>query len=39
MTPDKAMELLMGWFPVILIGVFILGYIISAIREAFRGDE
>lgn len=39
MTPDHAMELLMGWFPVIMIGVFIVGYIVSAIRETFRGDE
>jgi hypothetical protein len=39
MSPEKAFETMMSWFPVIVIGVFLAGYVVTMIRDMWKGDE
>lgn len=39
MTPDAALDLIMRWFPVIIIGLWFLNYIISYAKSIFRNTD
>lgn len=39
MNPDQAAEIMMNWFAVIIIGVFMLGYVVNMIKDMWRGDD
>lgn len=36
MTPEKAVETMFGWLPVIMVGGFVIGYVINMIKDLWR---
>lgn len=38
-SPVEVLGFLLAWFPVVVIAMFLIGFVVSMAREIWKGDE